>query len=93
MNILFWGLTIGTIGKIIVGLAVLRVHMKIFEERKIDSAVLKYIRVEHALTVLGIALIMLGYILEVAFYSGADLFTCASAECAGLLLGAPTIIR
>jgi hypothetical protein len=87
MNILFWGITLGTLGKVIIGLAVLRVHMKIFEERKIDGAVLKSIRIEHVLTLLGIALILLGYLLEVAFYNGVNLFSCSGLSCASLLIG------
>ncbi len=88
MNLLFWGLTIGVAGKIILGTAVLLVHLKIFEERKIDRAVLKSIRTEHLLTILGILLIVAGYVLEVAFYNGVDLFRCNGADCAALLLQA-----
>ncbi|MFM2374161.1 MAG: hypothetical protein RLZZ234_156 [Candidatus Parcubacteria bacterium] len=86
MNLLFWGLTIGVIGKIILGGAVLLVHLKIFEEQRIDRAVLKSIHREHILTILGILLIIMGYIFEVAFYNGVDLFRCQGPECAALLI-------
>jgi uncharacterized membrane protein YidH (DUF202 family) len=86
MNLLFWGLTIGVIGKIILGGAVLLVHLKIFKEQKIDRAVLRSIHREHILTILGILLIIVGYILEVAFYNGVDLFRCQGADCAAQLI-------
>lgn len=88
MNILFWGLTIGVAGKIIIGSAVLLVHLKIFEERKIDKAVLSSIRTEHILTILGIILIIVGYVMEVAFYNGVNLFSCEGADCTAALIGA-----
>ncbi len=88
MNLLFWGLTIGVAGKIILGAAVLLVHLKIFEERKIDGAVLKSIRTEHLLTILGIVLIIAGYVMEIMFYNGVNLFTCEGTECAAMLIGA-----
>jgi len=88
MNILFWGLTIGVAGKIILGVAVLLVHLKIFEERKIDGVVLKSIRTEHLLTIIGIILIIVGYVLEVAFYNGLNLFNCARTDCAAALIQA-----
>jgi len=86
MNLLFWALTIGVSGKIILGVAVLMVHLKIFQEQKIDRAVLKSIRTEHILTILGIVLIVLGYILEVVFYNDVNLFSCEGAECAAALV-------
>lgn len=88
MNLLFWGLTIGVAGKIIIGAAVLLVHLKIFEEKQIDRAVLRTIRTEHILTILAIILIVVGYVMEVLFYSGANLFSCTGSECAATLIGA-----
>lgn len=88
MNLLFWALTIGVAGKIILGVAVLLVHLKIFEEQRIDRAVLKSIRTEHLLTILGIVLIFVGYVLELAFYNALNLFECGSTDCAALLIGA-----
>lgn len=88
MNLLFWGLTIGVAGKIILGTAVLLVHLKIFEEQKIDRAVLKSIRTEHLLTIVGIILIVVGYVMEVAFYNGVNLFTCSGSDCAAALISA-----
>jgi hypothetical protein len=86
MNLLLWGLTLGTIGKLILGIAVLRVHIRIFEEHKIDGVVLRAIKKEHYLTLLGLGLIILGFIFEVLFYNGSTrFFECVGAECAGLI--------
>lgn len=79
-------MTIGTFGKVVLGAAVLMVHLKIFEERGIDGVVLKSIRTEHILTILGIVLIVVGYVLEVSFYNGIDLFECTAANCAAMLI-------
>lgn len=68
MIMLFWGITIGTIGKVVLGIAVLRVHMGILREHKIDGAVLSSIKRERWVTVLGIVLIITGYLIEVLFY-------------------------
>ncbi len=82
MNLLLWGITLGTIGKLILGIAVLRVHIRIFEEHKIDGVVLKAIKREHIVTVIGLIFIVLGYVLEVLFYHGStQLFDCIGTEC------------
>jgi hypothetical protein len=68
MDLLFWGLTTGMIGKVILGYTVISVHWKIVKEHKIDNAVLKEIRRERNLALFGIALILLGYLMEISFY-------------------------
>lgn len=86
MNLLLWGLTVGTVGKLILGIAVLRVHIGILKEHKIDDVVLKSIVRERYITLFGLALITIGYILEVLFYSGyTSFFECVGAECAAAL--------
>ncbi len=86
MNFLLWGITLGTLGKLIIGLAVLRVHIRIFQEHSIDGVVLKAIKREHILTMIGLFLIVAGYILEVMFYKGStEFFSCIGAECAGAI--------
>lgn len=83
MNLLLLGLTVGTLGKIILGIGVLRVHIHILKEHKIDAVVLKSIKSEQLITVLGLLFIALGYILEVYFYSNAtELLNCIGNECA-----------
>jgi len=86
MNLLLWGITLGTLGKLILGIAVLRVHIRIFHEHSIDGVVLKAIKREHYVTIIGLALIIIGYLLEVLFYNGStQLFDCIGAECAGAI--------
>ena len=83
MNLLLVGLTIGTLGKIILGIGVLRVHIHILREHKIDAVVLKSIKSEQLVTLLGLALIVLGYLLEVYFYANAtELLSCTGESCA-----------
>lgn len=83
MNLLLIGLTVGTFGKIILGIAVLRVHIHILREHKIDAVVLKSMKTEQLVTLFGLALIVLGYLLEVYFYANAtELLSCSGPECA-----------
>jgi hypothetical protein len=82
MSLLLWGLTLGTIGKIILGVAVLRVHLRMFEERDIEGTVLTAIKREHWATIIALIMIVIGYLLEVIFYNGStEFFTCVGAEC------------
>lgn len=86
MNLLLWGITIGTIGKLVLGIAVLRVHVYIIREHKIDDVVIKALKREQFVTLFGLALIVLGYTLEVLFYYGSTEFlSCVGSECAGLI--------
>jgi hypothetical protein len=83
MNLLLLGLTLGTFGKVILGVAVLLVHIRILEERKIDPVVLKSMRKEQIVTIVGLGLIIIGYFLEVYFYAGStNLLSCSGEECA-----------
>ena len=88
MNILFWGLTIGMIGKLLLATGVIIAHTEIAHERKIDNEVLRSFRLEMFLTVLGVILIVLGYFMEVYFYGFTPLLTCTGSECAAALSGA-----
>lgn len=69
MSLLLWGLTLGTIGKILLGVTVLLVHTRISEEHKIDQVVLKSLRRERILGIAGIFLMLIGYVLEMLFYT------------------------
>ena len=89
MNLLFWGLTVSVVGKILLVIGVVRVHTQIVHEHKIDSKVLKSIKSEHTLTVIGLILIIIGYLMEVYFYGFATpMLTCSGEECMALLTGA-----
>lgn len=68
MNLFSIGLVIDTIGKVLIGIAVLRVHRHIFKERKIDADVLEAMRREWLQSFTGIMLIIAGAILQLFFY-------------------------
>ncbi|MCR4306611.1 MAG: hypothetical protein NUV42_01450 [Candidatus Yonathbacteria bacterium] len=70
MNTLIIGMTIGLIGKVMLGVAVIRVHMHLAEERKIDGDVIRAIRREKYVTATAIFLMIAGYLLETAYFMG-----------------------
>lgn len=83
MNVLFWGLTISVVGKILVAVGVLIAHSELAHEKRIDSLVIESFKLERFLTILGVALIVFGYVLEVYFYGfDAELLTCFGTDCA-----------
>jgi len=83
MNLLIFAITLGTAGKVILGIAVLRVHVHILKEHKIDNVVLKSMRKEQIVTIFGLGLIVIGYMIEVYFYFGAtNILSCVGHECA-----------
>ena len=89
MNLLFWGLTIGTIGKVLLAVGVLIAHSELAHERKIDNRVLRSFRLEHTLTVAGLILIVCGYLMEIYFYNFLHMIDCFGPDCglsAALLL-------
>ncbi len=86
MNLLFWGITLGALGKILVILAVLHMHHSLIREHRIDAKVLLSYKQERYRTFLGLLLIVFGYVLEVYFYSPTPFFHCTGNECAALLL-------
>lgn len=57
-------------------------HMELAKEGKVDDLVLRYFRREYMITAVGIALILLGYFMEIYFYSQTHLLTCIGTECA-----------
>lgn len=88
MNLLLWGITLGTVGKLVLGIAVLRVHVYIIREHSIDDVVLKALKREQIVTLFGLCLIVLGYVFEILFYEEAtDFLTCVGSDCAGLVRG------
>lgn len=89
MNILFWGLTLGTIGKLLAIVGVLFAHMKLAKERRVDNAVVHSLHTEKILTIVGLCLIVLGYLMEVYFYNfTTSLLTCAGGQCAAAVQNA-----
>jgi pilus assembly protein TadC len=81
MNILFWGLTVGVFGKVLVALAILKVHHIMAEERKIDNRVIRSFAFEKTITILGVVAIIIGYMMELYFYGLTPLLTCHGTEC------------
>lgn len=84
MNLLFWALTIGVIGKILLAAGVLLAHSTLAHEHRVDQKVLNSFKLEHAITVFGILLIVIGYFMELYFYGftpfhDCDLETCGAA--------------
>lgn len=71
MLTIYLGVTIATAGKLLLGLAVWRVHAFILAEHRIDNVVLQAIRRERYITLAGILCILAGYTLEMAFYANA----------------------
>jgi hypothetical protein len=89
MNLLLWGITFGTVGKLVLGIAVLRVHVWILREHKIDGVVLRSIKREQFVTLAGLLLIIIGFVFEVMFYGSAtDFFSCADDECVATVTAA-----
>lgn len=80
MNLLFWGLTLGTIGKVTLALAVLHMHHTLVREHKIDKYVILSYKQERFVTFIGILLIVLGYALEIIFYQPTIMLTCSPDE-------------
>lgn len=89
MNILFWGITLGTAGKVLAIVGVLFAHMKLAKERRVDNAVVHSLHTEKILTILGLVLIVIGYAMEVYFYGFTTSFlTCEGLQCTGAVQGA-----
>ncbi|MBU1118747.1 hypothetical protein KKH43_02625 [Patescibacteria group bacterium] len=65
MDITFVALTINIIGEVLIAYVVLRVHHKMLIEHKFDKKVFDEIRREQKLVFLGIALIIISFVLEV----------------------------
>jgi hypothetical protein len=81
MNLLFWGLTVGTIGKILVGIGIIKVHHIMALERRIDARVIRSFAFEKTLTYLGIIFILVGYLMELYFYGLTPMLTCSGVDC------------
>ena len=77
MNLLFWGLTVSMLGKVLLAVGVLKAHSQIAHEHRIDAKVLRTFRLEMWITLAGLAFILGGYAMEVYFYGfETPLFSC-----------------
>jgi len=64
LGIEFWAITFDFTGKVLVAIMAILVHMKIRKAHKIDTEVIKEIYLEELMGVVGILLIVTGYILK-----------------------------
>lgn len=65
---LFWGLTLGMIGKVLLGVTVIMVHSKITHEKRIDGLVLMEMKRERTVALFALLLIITGYFLELSHF-------------------------
>jgi len=87
MNLLFWGLTISLLGKVMLAAGVLLAHSEIAHEHRIDAKVLRIFRIEMWITLFGLVLIVIGYFMEITFYGFTPLMDCGFENCSALLYG------
>lgn len=73
MDILFWALTISTAGKILLAVGVLMAHWELAKERRVDDAVIRFIRIEYVVTFIGLLMIVAGYLLELQAFHVVDI--------------------
>jgi len=66
--ILVVGLSIGTFGKVLLGVTVIRVHSKIVKEHKLDGKVFTEMKEERLIGIWSIVLMIIGFLFEILFY-------------------------
>jgi hypothetical protein len=89
MSMLFLGMTLSVIGKGMLGLAIIWVHVTMATERTIDEQVIRAFRRETVITILALFLIFSGYVLEIIGLGGfGTMIACKGAVCAAMLGGA-----
>lgn len=57
-------ITLSTLGTLLIGIAALRVHHHVLTEKKIDKDVIRTMRLEQRVGLLGMLLVALSYILH-----------------------------
>jgi len=65
MSLEFLGFTLDVVGKVMVAFTAVMVHYRFRKEHKIDDRVFRSMRREQLLGIIGISLIILGYLLQV----------------------------
>ena len=89
MSLLFLGMTLSVLGKGLLALGIIWVHVTMATERTIDEEVIKSFRRETIITLLGFSMIVIGYFLEVYALGGfGAVIACSGAECAAMVGGA-----
>lgn len=61
------GHSLDSLGKIMIAFTVLRVHHRVWREHKMDKKVFAEMKTEQTIGILGILLIIAGFILQVPF--------------------------
>ena len=67
MNIEFIGFTLDVLGKVMVAFTAIMVHYRFRKEHRIDERVFRSMRREQLLGIIGIFLIILGFLLQAPF--------------------------
>ncbi|NCN24997.1 hypothetical protein GW918_02875 [Candidatus Berkelbacteria bacterium] len=65
VTILIIGMTLDAIGAVLVAYTVLQVHDRVRKERAIDAQVIKKMKQERTAVIIGVILIIVGYIFQV----------------------------
>lgn len=61
MSLLFIGMTLSVLGKGLLALGIIWVHITMANERSIDAKVIKAFRKETIITLVGFSMILIGY--------------------------------
>lgn len=61
----FLGFTLDVIGKVMVAYTAIAVHRRVWKEHKIDKAVFTAMKSEQIIGIIGIILIVIGYLLQI----------------------------
>lgn len=61
------GFTLHTLGEIMVGFTVIMVHYRVWKEHKIDNRVFNEMNKERKIGIVGLILIVVGYVIELAY--------------------------
>lgn len=65
MSIAFIGFVLDVIGKVMVAYAAIKVHRRFWKEHKVDGLVFRAMKREQIIGILGIALIIIGFVLQI----------------------------
>lgn len=83
MNLLFIGMTISMLGKVMLATGVILAHSELEHERRVDDEVIRSFHRERIITLLGVLLIVLGYLIEIHYFGGfGSMLTCTDETCA-----------
>ncbi len=82
MNLLFIGMTVSTLGKVLLATGVIMAHSELAHERRVDDEVIRSFHRERIITLVGVLFIVVGYLIEVQYFGGFhSMLTCAGPEC------------